>query len=128
MIAASSDAGATMLELLIGLGLFAGLLVVTVSVIGPTAPLKNESHAVASFISAARSDAILSGEAGALTVGPEGLAFGRKTLALAAPPVGTEAARLVLYPDGTLAGDAASFARAVGLAQIAGTFRGTGDE
>ena len=125
MIATSSDAGATMLELLIGLGLFAGLLVVAVSVVGPASPAKDERQAVASFIAAARSDAILSGEPGVLAAGPGGVSFAGKTIGLAVAP---RPVRLVIYPDGTLAGDPVAFAQAVGLARIAGTFRGMADE
>ena len=128
MIETSSEAGVSMLELLIGLAIFAGLLMVAGSVVGPAALRTDEGAAVASFIERARSEVILTGRAGLLVAGPEGISFADRTLAVAEAAASREAVELLVYPDGTMAGDVAGFVRAAGLSKIAGVFRGKVDE
>lgn len=132
-----ADAGMSVLELVVALGIAAGLLVVVAaSLPRPAAETGTGAKAIATFLSEARTRAILSGEAGAVTVARQSMVLGDKRIdwgselfvATAAASLPTDY-RLVIYPDGSYSG-APLYVRSGGGKQlIPGTFRsGPADE
>lgn len=106
------DAGFSVLELVVALGIAAGLLVVVAaSLPRPPADPTTDATAILAFVSAARNDAILSGEPGVLEIGPRSMSFGDKQIAWGSElsvATGTAAPaavyRMLLDPDGSYSG------------------------
>lgn len=106
------DAGFSVLELVVALGIAAGLLVVVAaSLPRPAADAKTDAAAIAAFVSEARSSAVLSGSAGVLAIGTNSMAIGDKRIQWADDLSVTTATnnpaaeyRLILYPDGSYSG------------------------
>lgn len=116
----AADAGYSLLEVLVGLAIVALLTTVAATTIAPATPVRDRGREVARFVADARVDVILRGSAGMLDATPEAMSYGTKQIALGG--VGSGAARLLIYPDGTFGGDEAAFTQTVG-APIEGVFR-----
>lgn len=107
--AANSQSGMTILELVVALGILAGLLTMVAASIRPALPQPgNDAKQLVAFIATARTDAILDGQARLLHIGDgriwtTGAELAGLSPALLAPlrrsaPGGT----IVLYADGTV--------------------------
>lgn len=107
-----SDAGLSVLELVVGLGIVAGLLVVVGASL-PRSPAHTQTDATAilAFVADARTEVILTGRAGVVNIGRQEMSFGDQriqwdaelavTAGAAAPVTGY---RLLLEPDGSYSG------------------------
>jgi len=127
---ANADAGLSVLELVVVLGVMAGLLVVVVSTFPRSADAKVDAAALAAFVSEARSEVILSGETGVLTITPQSMTFGEREISwsdgLTVTAVGAAAPvdyRLVLYPDGSYSGATLYVRSHEGSQPISGIYR-----
>jgi Tfp pilus assembly protein FimT len=106
------DAGFSVLELIVALGIAAGLLVVVAaSLPRPAADAGADAAAIVAFVSEARSSAILSGTAAVLAIGSNSMTIGGKRiqwtddLSVATSTKDPAAEyRLILYPDGSYSG------------------------
>lgn len=105
------DAGFSVLELIVALGITSGLLVVVAASL-PRAPASGtDAAAILSFVADARSEVILTGEAAVLKIGPHSMSFGARqiqwgeeltvTTGATTPPASY---RLLLDPDGSYSG------------------------
>ncbi len=107
-----ADAGFSVLELIVGLGIVAGLLVVVAaSLPRPPADVGTDATAVLAFVSEARTAVILSGEAGVLAIGPDSMSFGDGQIqwgpglaVIAGPTAPAAPYRLLIDPDGSYSG------------------------
>ncbi|OEO31857.1 hypothetical protein VW23_014365 [Devosia insulae DS-56] len=125
------DAGFSVLELIVTLGIMAGLAVVVAASL-PRAPADaiTDAAAILSFVAEARTEVILTGEAGVLTIGQHSMSFGDKQIQWGPEfAVTTGAAtspasyRLLLDPDGSYSG-ATLYVRSPGTAlAIPGIYR-----
>ena len=128
---ARADAGVSVLELVVVLGVAAGLLVmVAASLPRPSAEPRADAAAIAAFLSEVRTQVILSGETGVLTVAQNSMTFDDQRidwgtdLAVATSTAGMAAGyRLVVYPDGSYSGPPLYFRSAGEKTLIPGVFR-----
>lgn len=125
-----ADAGLSVLELVVVLGIVAGLLVVAAASLPKSFAPKVDAAAVAAFVSDARSQVILSGKTSVLTIAPRSMTFGAHQLSWDADLAVTAAGkglpaeyRLVLYPDGSYSGAALSVQSPGGSRLISGVYR-----
>lgn len=116
------DAGLTMLELLIGLAIFAGLIAVGTSAAVPGSQQPDGRRQIAEFVAGARSDAILTGVSGVLGAVDGVLSYKATKLNLKDKAPAARQVRLLVYPDGTLAGDVEAFRGVTGV-DITGVLR-----
>lgn len=116
----SLDDGYSLLEVLVVLAILAALTAASVGVLTPSAPVRDARGEVLQFVAEARIDVIMRGRSGVVAVAGGDLTFGPKRIALASQAGLTS--RLLIYPDGTFAGNRAEFSRAVGTS-VDGVFR-----
>jgi Tfp pilus assembly protein FimT len=126
-----TDAGISVLELVVVLGIAAGFLVmVAASLPRPTVEARIDAAAIAAFLSEARTRVILSGEAGVLTVAQGSMTFGDKhidwdtdlSVAASATRLSSDY-RLIVYPDGSYSGSPLHVRSSGGTQPIPGVFR-----
>lgn len=105
---ANSESGMTILELVVALGILAGLLAMVSASIRPSIPTQvSNTERLAAFISKARTDAVLSGQTRLLHIGDgkvstAGSALDGLNSALLAPLLRVSAGgTIILYSDGT---------------------------
>jgi prepilin-type N-terminal cleavage/methylation domain-containing protein len=107
------DAGFTLLELVVALGILAGLLTILAASIRPRSPGDTtEATALAKFITNARTETLLLGQARPIDVRPTSLSFGEKqiewrdaALFVSDDDQGHASEFTVIaYPDGSLSG------------------------
>lgn len=125
------DAGFSVLELIVALGIAAGLLVVVAaSLPRPPADAATDATAILAFVAAARNEVILTGQPGVLAIGPRSMSFGDKQIqwgpelavaTAAAPPAAVY--RLLVDPDGTYSGEALYVRSPAATRAIPGVYR-----
>jgi hypothetical protein len=133
---APADAGMSALELVIALGVAAGLFVVIAGAMPrPPAEDGTDPKAIAAFLSEARSKAILSGVAALVEIKPGAMVSGDRRIDWKADiAVVTETAslpteyRLFAYPDGRYSGGPLRIRSAGEMQPIPGVFTGDFDE
>lgn len=125
------DAGFSVLELIVALGIAAGLLVVVAaSLPRPPADATTDATAILAFVSAARTEAILTGNPGVLEIGPRSMSFGGRRIqwgAELAVTAGTAAPtavnRVLVDPDGSYSGAALYVRSPTATRAIPGVYR-----
>jgi hypothetical protein len=107
-----SDAGLTVLELVVALGITSGVVAMIVASLPRSRPTQEVvAVQIADFVAKVRKEAILSGRAQVLHVSAGSMSSDRDRLvwgADASAPIPTRNDRLVLYPDGSVSGGALS--------------------
>lgn len=127
----ANDAGFSVLELVVALGIAAGLLVVVAASLPRLAiDARTDPAAIVAFVSEARSGAILSGTASVLAIGSHSMKIGDKQIQwtddLSVTTRSKDPAaeyRLILYPDGSYSGAALYVRSPTATQPIPGVYR-----